>query len=196
MLFVILLMLLHVLKSDIDPSWHFISEYEIGPHGWLMQTAFIALAVGNLATYATIRHSLVGLSGKIGSALFLVGAVGVVLGGVFVTDPVNTNPEAITTNGKLHNLGGGLGLAGFIGSLIFSIQLIRHAPSRSVRRMMWLATIVLIAGFLVSFVSIVAISANHSGVFSPETPVGWPNRLGILSACCWLVIVSLHARRD
>jgi len=35
--FVVLLLLLHLVRSDLDPSWHFISEYEIGKYGWLMQ---------------------------------------------------------------------------------------------------------------------------------------------------------------
>jgi hypothetical protein len=56
-----------------------------------------------------------------------------------------------------------------------------------------LASTILILGFLVSFVSIVAIASQHGGVFGPDTPVGWPNRLGILSGCAWLMIVSWQA---
>jgi len=31
------------------------------------------------------------------------------------------------------------------------------------------------------------------GVFGPDTPVGWPNRTGIMSGCAWLMIVSWRA---
>lgn len=192
-MFVVLLLLLHFVKSDLDPSWHFISEYEIGTHGWMMQAAFLALALGNVALFVAIRNCLTGLWGWIGSMLFLVGAFGTVLGGVFITDPVNTAPEAITTSGTLHNLGGGLGLAGFVGTLILSAKLVHNSSWNSARRWILLATAILVLGFLLSFVSIVTIAVRHGGVFGPDTPVGWPNRIGILCGCAWLMIVSWRA---
>ena len=39
--FSLLLVLLHVLKPEIDPSWRMISEYEIGRYGWAMRLAFV-----------------------------------------------------------------------------------------------------------------------------------------------------------
>lgn len=191
--FVVLLLLLHVIKADLDPSWHFISEYEIGKHGWIMQAAFLVLSLGNAALIAAIGNCMTGIWGRIGTFLFLVGTIGTVLGGIFITDPVNTAPEAVTTSGKLHNLGGALGLAGFLGTLIYSVKLLRSDSWRSRRRAVLLATAILILGFLVSFVSIVTIASQHGGIFGPDTPVGWPNRLGILSGCAWLMIVSWHA---
>lgn len=192
-MFVVLLLLLHVVKSDLDPSWHFISEYAIGKHGWIMQVAFLVLALANVALFVAIRNWMQGLWGRIGSFLFLIGTIGTVLGGVFITDPINTAPEAATTSGNLHNLGGGLGLAGFLGTLVYSAQLLRSAPWKSARRSILLATSILILGFLVSFVAIVAIATQHGGVFGPNTTVGWPNRIGILSGCAWLMIVSWRA---
>ena len=44
-LFVVLLAALHVLKSELDPSWRFISEYAIGDYGWMMVLAFLSLAL-------------------------------------------------------------------------------------------------------------------------------------------------------
>lgn len=73
MAFVVLLAALHVVKSELDPSWHFISEYEIGRYGWLMQLAFLALAGANLAIVAAVRPAVPGIAGGIGLLLFLVG---------------------------------------------------------------------------------------------------------------------------
>lgn len=193
--FVGLLLALHVLKSDLDPSWHFISEYSIGSFGWVMQLAFLALAVTNVATFLAIRDCLRNVSGIVASGLFLIGTAGLVLGGIFVTDPINTPPEARTMSGNLHNLGGALGLLGFLGTLIFSNRLLRIATWQSARKAVWTATSVVVLGFLVSFVSISAIAARHQGVFGPDTPVGWPNRIGILSGCVWLAIVAWQADR-
>ena len=69
--FVLLLLLLHFVKSELDPSWHFISEYEIGKYGWIMQFAFLALALGNVALFVAIRNCMTGLLRRIGSFLFL-----------------------------------------------------------------------------------------------------------------------------
>jgi hypothetical protein len=37
----ILLTVLIFLRPDLDPSWHTISEWAIGPYGWLMSGAFL-----------------------------------------------------------------------------------------------------------------------------------------------------------
>jgi hypothetical protein len=52
-----------------------------------------------------------------------------------------------------------------------------------------------ITGFLISFVGITAIATQHQGVFSPDTPVGWLNRIGILGGCTWLLIIARQAER-
>ena len=193
--FVVLLFALHGLKADLDPSWHFLSEYAIGRWGWLMQGAFLTLAGANLGTFAAIRPWLGTTAGKIGSALFLAGTCGTVLAGLCVTDPINTPPEAQTLSGMLHNIGGGLGLLGFIGTLIFSARLLRDPAWRAARLAVGIATTLLVLGFLFSFVSIATLTTQANGVFSPETPSGWPNRVGILSGCAWLAIVAWQSRQ-
>lgn len=192
--FILLLLAAHLLKPDLAPSWHFISEYAIGPYGWVMQAAFWALAIANVATFFAIRQAMQTIGGRVGSFLFLAGTAGLVLAAIFVTDPINTPPEAQTTSGKLHNLGGGLGLLGFIGTLVFSVRLLRHEHWKPARLAVLAATILLVLGFLVSFVSIIMIAIDHKGVFGPDTPIGWPNRIGIGSGCAWLVIVAWQAR--
>ena len=114
-MFLLLRGLLHVVRSDLDPSWHFISEYGIGPSGWLMQGAFLARAGANLALLFALRPSLRGVAGSLGALLFLVGTAGTILGGLFVTDPIGTLPEAATAGGRMHALGGALDYE--IGSL-------------------------------------------------------------------------------
>jgi hypothetical protein len=43
--FVVLLAALHFIKPELDPSWHFISEFAIGDHGWMMVVAGQAIRV-------------------------------------------------------------------------------------------------------------------------------------------------------
>jgi hypothetical protein len=103
--FVVLLAALHLLKPELDPSWHFISEYAIGRHGWMMVLAFGSLAFSYLMLFVALRSQLRTLWGRIGLALLLVSAAGLAIAGVFTTDPITASKDAATSEGKLHNLG-------------------------------------------------------------------------------------------
>ena len=42
--FTLALLALHALRPDYHPGNHMISDYAVGPHGWIMTTAFLALS--------------------------------------------------------------------------------------------------------------------------------------------------------
>jgi len=107
--FVVLLAALHLLKPELDPSWHFISEYAIGRHGWMMVLAFGSLAFSYVMLTVALRSQLGTIWGRIGLALLLVSAAGLAIAGIFTTDPITAGKDAVTSEGKLHNLGGTLG---------------------------------------------------------------------------------------
>ena len=46
---------LHALRPGLDPASHRLSEYAVGPYGWLMVVAFGALALGTLALGVALR---------------------------------------------------------------------------------------------------------------------------------------------
>ncbi len=48
LIFVVLVVLLHVLRPQLNPLSHAISEYAIGPYGFLMTLAFIMRGLGEL----------------------------------------------------------------------------------------------------------------------------------------------------
>jgi hypothetical protein len=60
-------------------------------------------------------------------------------------------------------------------------------------RMITLATLIAIIGFLVSLVSLAVIMSKSGGEFGPEVPVGWPNRFEMLSYCIWLLTFARKA---
>lgn len=109
--FVVLLAALHVIKPELDPSWHFISEYAIGDYGWVMVLVFLSLALSYVTLFVAIRSQTQTIVGKIGLALLLVSALGLTIAAVFTTDPITASQDAVTTEGSLHNLGGMLGIA-------------------------------------------------------------------------------------
>jgi hypothetical protein len=63
--FVALVTSLHFIKPEVDPSWHMISEYEIGDLGWLMQLAFLSLALDALVFTQPFVHKLRRLAAKL-----------------------------------------------------------------------------------------------------------------------------------
>src|SRR6185503_8028062 len=140
--FVVLLAALHILEPEFDPSWRFISEYELGRYGWMMVLAFLSLAVSYVALFIAIKSQLRTIAGRIGRVLLLISALGLAMGGIFTTDPITISPDAATTSGTLHNIGGTLGLAMTFAAVIISWILARN-PAWSVARgpLLWAAGI-------------------------------------------------------
>ncbi|MFC6761520.1 DUF998 domain-containing protein [Sulfitobacter porphyrae] len=64
---ILCLMVLHVLRRDVDPTWDFISDYMLGDWGWLMRTSFaaMALALGVSARMGTVDCFRPAWSGRV-----------------------------------------------------------------------------------------------------------------------------------
>jgi len=43
------------IRPDLDPSWHTLSEWAIGPYGWIMSMAFLVSAVSYAALFVALR---------------------------------------------------------------------------------------------------------------------------------------------
>jgi Protein of unknown function (DUF998) len=81
---------LHALRRDLEPASHRLSEYAIGPWGWLMTSAFAALAV---ALWLLRRALPLAAPLRPVRALLTVATIGFALSAVFPTDP--TRPDAV-----------------------------------------------------------------------------------------------------
>src|SRR5262245_31308587 len=109
-LFLGLLAVLHILKPEYAPSWRMVSEYESGRFGWAMQLAFFALATASVSAIAAVWSQAKSRIGYVGLGLLLVAATGSIIGGIFPSDPITTDPEALSARGKMHILGAQLGI--------------------------------------------------------------------------------------
>jgi hypothetical protein len=173
--FVVLVVALHLLKPELDPSWHFISEYAIGRNGWMMVLAFLSLALSYVSLFVAIRSQLRTIAGRIGLALLLVSALGMTIAAIFTTDPITVSEDAVTTEGTLHNLGGTLGIAMPFAVGLIGWSLARNpAWSSAKRHLLWVSGLALVA-FLVSFVSLGVMVSQNDGKFGPKVMVGWPH---------------------
>ncbi len=193
--FVALLASLHVIQPELDPAWHFISEYALGDYGWLMAVAFGCFALSWLALFVALRSHARCPRGRIGLGLMLVSAAGLILAAVFTTDPITATPGELTAEGNLHSLGGMLGMAMPFAVLLVSYSLRRNPYWRPVRRSVGWAAALAVAGFVLAFVSTGWMLAQNGGSFGPGAPVGWPNRLEVLAYSLWLVVVTRGALR-
>jgi hypothetical protein len=193
--FVLLLAALHLLRRDLDPSWHFVSEYAVGDYGWMMTLAFLALALSYVALFVTLRFQVRTLAGRIGLALLLVSAIGLILGGLFATDPLSAGVEDQTVSGKLHSVGGSLGIVMPFAAALVSWSLTRRRAWSLTRvPLLWSAGLAVV-GFLVSAVSLAVLLSQSEGTFGPDVVVGWPNRLEILAYTVWPMVVAWCAVR-
>jgi hypothetical protein len=191
--FVVLLAALHFIKPELDPSWHFISEYAIGDYGWIMVLAFLSLALGYVSLFVAIRSQLRTIAGRIGLALLLVSAAGLTIAAIFTTDPITVSKDAVTTEGKLHNLGGTLGMAMPFAVGLIGWDLARNPAWSSARRPLLWATGLALVAFAVSFFSLGVMVSQSGGRFGPGVLVGWPNRFEIVAYSVWLMVVAWQA---
>ncbi len=78
-------MALHLLRPDLPPASHRLSEYAIGPHGWMMTTAFVALGCALAALgLALLAERPRGITWII-PATTLAAGVGMIVSGVYET---------------------------------------------------------------------------------------------------------------
>ena len=193
--FVVLLAALHFIEGELDPSWHFISEYAIGDYGWMMVVAFLSLALSYVSLFVAIRSQLRTIVGRIGLALLLVSALGLTIAAIFTTDPITVSEDALTTEGTLHNLGGTLGMAMPFAAGLIGWRLARIPALSSAKGSLLWATGLALVAFVVSFVSIGVMVSQSGGKFGPEVLVGWPNRIEIIAYSVWLMVVAWQAIR-
>ena len=192
---VVLLAALHFIKPELDPSWHFISEYAIGDYGWMMVVAFLSLALSYVSLFVAIRSQLRTIVGRIGLALLLVSALGLTIAAIFTTDPITVSEDALTTEGTLHNLGGTLGMAMPFAAGLIGWRLARIPALSSAKGSLLWATGLALVAFVVSFVSIGVMVSQSGGKFGPEVLVGWPNRIEVIAYSVWLMVVAWQAIR-
>jgi len=188
----ILLVMLIFIRPDLDPSWHTISEWAIGPYGWVMSTAFLISAMSYAALFVMLMRQVHGTMGRIGIALLLICVIGAFGVGVFTTDPMPIRPP-LSTRGTLHVIFGTsqLMLLPF-AALFINLSLARRNPTwaRARRVLLWTAGLPLF-GFL-SFVLYSAIFVFPLGTqaYGPGVNIGWPPRFAFFTYTLWVITIA------
>ncbi len=186
-LFVLLLGSLHLLAPEFDPTWRFISEYTLGPFGWLMTLAFLAQAVSLASAGAVIFSQIRTVIGYIGLAVLALAVVGYLIAATYKTDPIFTSMAELTPSGKMHVLGASLDYSP-VAFLLLSFSLVRNQAWNPIRKRLIITAVVTIILTLAFMFTL-----PQDGVFGPGVLAGLMGRFLVVSYIGWVAAVSLHA---
>jgi hypothetical protein len=193
--FVLLLSVLHVVRADLEPGWHMISEYAVGPSGWMMSAAFLALASSLFALLLALWPRLHGWLGGAGLVFLALAALGLTLGGLFATDPQGTPRDQASTSGVLHGVSFMLGVPGILFAVaLINLRLFRDVSSRQARFMLvFTASLVWLTMVVFAVAMVTCIRAGATGA---EFVVGWQNRAMVFTWAAWSAALAWRVRAE
>jgi hypothetical protein len=184
---VALIVVLHFLEPEFDPSWRMLSEYSLGRYGALMRVAFLAMGTAVIAGAVALWEA----AGPWSLGLILV-AIGP-LGAAFVdTDPITTPRVQMSRRSNVHAALGSLFILGF--PLAATIAGISAAGDPAVGPVLaWASIVPWIT--LVWFIGINVRHARPDAVGAPEVRIGWPNRVSMLAYLGWVALAAVTILR-
>jgi hypothetical membrane protein len=188
----ILLIALIFLRPDLDPSWHTISEWAIGPHGWIMSVAFLISALSYAALLLMLKSQLHGFLGRAGLGMLLICAVGAAGVGIFTTDPMPMH-SPLSARGTLHVI---LGTSQLVvlpfAALFINLSLARNNEAwRPARRvLLWIAGLPLFGFLSFAVYSAVFVFPLGPAAYGPGVNIGWPPRFAFLTYMLWVVTLG------
>ena len=181
------------LRPDLDPYWHTISEWAIGPYGWIMSLAFIMSSLSYGILLFNIMPHIKGFFGKVGLLILFICFVGTFCTGVFTTDPLTTPPDKISTTGLIHMF------SAMVSLLLFPLAVLLINLSIAFKNKLWAgekkillwSSVIPLVG-LIGFITHLSIYVIPLGenAYGPDVPQGYPVRLLFLTYMIWLIIIN------
>jgi hypothetical protein len=167
---------LHLLRPDLPPGGHRLSEYAIGPYGLLMTVAFTCIGVAMLALGWALA-STGERRGRIVGGILVAAGVGMIIAGIWHTDPRRSGVAADT----IHSTSSALATMALIGAaVIWSVVRVRD-PDGTRRARTDLA-------------AVLAVAACVLGALSPplhrSSLTGLSQRLLWLTLLAWLLVTA------
>lgn len=175
-----IILLLHALESESNPTEHMVSEYALGDHGFLLTTAAILLALGSAALAVGLQRAL-RPKPFTPTVLLAIWSAGAVIAGLFNTDPKGT--VETSTNGEIHTFAVSVAvLALTCAAFLFGQHFQRDANWRSkASATRWWA----LAMLLTTVATMLAAESEVGGIVQ---------RIWITVLIGWLAFVANHLR--
>ena len=169
--------LLHVLRTDFNPAYRYLSEYARGPYGVLMTSTFFVLSAGSFALFLGLCRSVASWPRFVpGLVLWFTWAFAVFLAGIYTSDLQGTPHTRI---GRIHDQ---MGMIAFPSAtfalLLLSLTLRREKQWRSV----WRPAVFLSVLALVSFLSLDRFGQRNLG--------GLDQRIFLAVTLIWMWIIG------
>lgn len=119
--FVVAVIILHFLRPEYNPINHAVSNYAVGPYGYLMTAAFYTLALSVFALALGLACSVVLTNqARVAVLLLNIASVGMIVMGIFPGDVHALHPPA-TITGVIHWTAAGVSFSNImIAAFIFS----------------------------------------------------------------------------
>jgi hypothetical membrane protein len=172
---------LHLVRPDVNPVLEPMSNYAVGPYGFLLTAADIGGGLAALALTFGLYWGIAPL-GRSYVGLFLLGLYGVsvLLAGIF---PIDVGGEA-TTVGTIHNIVGNISFFGFpIAVILLSLGMGKDERWRSLRRPALALSLVVVLTAILTIVG-----------FNLGIGFGVTQRIANVAALVWMLVVALHLR--
>jgi len=195
----LLLVSLHVLSPEFDPSWRMVSEYALGHYGWVLSLMFLAWGISSWALAVAIWSEVKTKAGKVGLWFLVIAGIGEAMASVFDI-----------THDTGHSIAGVLGVGGFpIAALLLSVSLGRTQAWRGAKKpLLWIANLswisVVLLGATLVLMTVQFAQAN-GGQLPQHAPTslpvgvlgldGWADRLIVLSNCLWVLVAAWQAMK-
>jgi hypothetical protein len=179
------LAILHLLRADLPPSRHMISEYAIGPNGWFMGVCFAAFAIASAALLVSLIGTVHTPVGWVGLVALAAAVIGLSFGGAFPMDPAPTPPEAMSFSGRMHGVGFMIGVPGMLlATLLLSLAL-RGEAGWSGSQLLWLTALTWVSMAVMAW-------ALMNFMKQPDGPtiMGWANRLMMVGYAVWIMAAA------
>jgi hypothetical protein len=193
----LLLGVLIFLRPDLDPSWHSISEWAIGPHGWIMSGALLVSSLSYVSFFVMLKSQLQKPLGRTGLGILAVCAIGAAGAGICTTDPMPFRPP-LSPRGTIHIICGTAQLVLFpFAALLISSSLARANQAwQSARKILLWSAWLPMFGFA-CFAAYTALYVVPKGpqAYGPGVNIGWPPRVAFFTYALWIVIVGSQAIR-
>ncbi|MBW8201106.1 DUF998 domain-containing protein [Flagellimonas abyssi] len=192
---IILSVIAHSINPKIDPSWQPISEASLGNNGWLMNIAFLLMALSIVSFILQSKKCYTNLGGKIGKVFLVISAIGFLLAGFFNTDPAILPQEQATTSGLIHIIGAGLSGFLIIASLPFTWVFIKNPNYKKYKIPILLMTILLWVSEICVILDMATELPKNNGNLGPNVIIGWSGRVVMLFCVLWLITISLQTKK-
>jgi hypothetical protein len=169
---------LHVLRPDYAPATNFISNYAVGPFGWVMTSFFVTFSLGLAAMVLAVRSSGPQPPLKaIGLVAVSITAVGLLVTAIYPTDL----PGApFTRSGEIHELSFRVNVVGLlVGVVALSLALGREPPWRPSQRTLGVLALNVVVALVLQFATL------RKGM-----PYGLANRYFVIAIFAWLLFVT------